>query len=359
MKPFRGPAGSIRPPSADRRRARGSGSAWPGDEPAWCRPGAEAEPSRCGACGGDDRASGGAGVRRWGRAPARDAQARLPHPALRTPGPYPWPRAPALGASACSVGCRSSKGTCVRKARVVVGRKTPHEPGSERRKVRIPRRSAESTPRSCNRSCTGPEIGSRDGPSPHRRARGSGRSGLRDAVRHAVRDRRDAVRERVDAAGRRPRDVRRRARGRERDHQRPERARPPQGRVDLAQQRRHDLRLRRRRGQARARRARGRRDLGGARPADQRERRAERRLPALHGPGRDHRGDRDLPRQRDPGRRRDGRRAGVRPGRGPVRRARATAQGPGATIGDRARARLPARDRSPPPWPRWPSTAPT
>ena len=76
------------------------------------------------------------------------------------------------------------------------------------------------------------------------------------------------------------------------------RARHPPRRVDLAQPDGHDLRLRGRGGQARARLAGRRRDLGGARPAHERERRAVRRVPALHGARGDHRRDRDLPRQR-------------------------------------------------------------
>ena len=95
----------------------------------------------------------------------------------------------------------------------------------EGRKLRIPRRTAKSPSRGCNRSCSGLRIGSADGPSPHRGAAGPGRSGARAAVRDALGDRRDPGRERLHAAGRRPRDVRRRARGRERDHLRAARAR--------------------------------------------------------------------------------------------------------------------------------------
>ncbi len=169
---------------------------------------------------------------------------------------------------------------------------------------------APNPPRApCNRSCTALRIGFADGPPADRGAPGSRRSGLRDALRHPLGDRRDPRPGRLRPALRRPRDVRRRPRGRERDHLRPARARHPPRRVDLAEPDRHDLGLRRRRDQARARLARRRRDLGGARPAHERERRALGRVSALHGARGDHRRDRDLPRLRDPGRRRDGRRA--------------------------------------------------
>jgi hypothetical protein len=132
----------------------------PGDEPAWCRPVGAARPSLCGAAYDDGRVAGGAGVRWWGRAWARGAPAQWwPHPASRTPGPCPWPRAPALGASACSVGGRSSKGTCVRKATVLLGRKTAQRPGSRRRNLRIPRPKAKSASSGCNSSCKASESG--------------------------------------------------------------------------------------------------------------------------------------------------------------------------------------------------------
>ncbi len=153
--------------------------------------------------------------------------------------------------------------------------------------------------------------------------------------------------------------VRRRARGRERDHLRAARAGTAPGRVDLAQPGRHDLRLRGRRARPRARLAVRRRDLGATRPAHERERRAVGRLPALHGAGRDHRRDRDLPRQRDPGRGRDGRRPRVRTGRGPVRRAGPAAPESRQTLRHGADHRLPARDRRHRRWPRWPSTRST
>ena len=125
VKTVRGPAGSISPPRADRRRARGFRCcAAPGDEPARCTPAAGARPSLRVPGGDDDRAIDDAGVRRWGRARAWSVPARLPHPAWRTPGPCPWPRASARETSACSGDVRSSKGTCVRKATGGVGRKT-------------------------------------------------------------------------------------------------------------------------------------------------------------------------------------------------------------------------------------------
>ena len=79
----------------------------------------------------------------------------LPRPASRTRVPFPRHHAPARGASACSVGGSSARGTCVRKARVAVGRnggrdRAPIRPrfGSVPRKIRG---------RNCNASCKGPQ----------------------------------------------------------------------------------------------------------------------------------------------------------------------------------------------------------
>ena len=105
------------------------------DRPACGRPVRVGGRCRRGAGGADDGSAGDAGARRWGRSARPEAPRRagepaaergrgraLPRPASRTRVPFPRHRAPARGASAWSVGGSSARGTCVRKARVGVGR---------------------------------------------------------------------------------------------------------------------------------------------------------------------------------------------------------------------------------------------
>ena len=121
-----------------------------------CRPGAD---------GADERCAGDAGARRWGRPASPDAPPQagepaaererdraLPRPASRTRVPFPRHHASARGASAWSVGGSSARGTCVRKARVAVGRNG----GRGRHRSGPIRLCSAETPRSnCNASCSG------------------------------------------------------------------------------------------------------------------------------------------------------------------------------------------------------------
>ena len=126
--PGRAPGRPALPSSqTGRLRAARSASA-PGDGPACGRPGRARGPCRRVAREADGPAAGGAGERRWGRpamwrapeAAGEPPRARLrsrtmPRPASRTRVPFPRHRAPARGASACSVDGWSARGTCVRE----------------------------------------------------------------------------------------------------------------------------------------------------------------------------------------------------------------------------------------------------
>jgi len=130
---------------------------------------------RPGAGGADERCAGDAGARRWGRPASPDAPSQagepaagrergraLPRPASRTRVPFPRHHAPARGASAWSVGGSSARGTCVRKARVAVGRNGDRAP---HRFTAIRLCSAETPRPDCNASCSGAAgaPGRRDG----------------------------------------------------------------------------------------------------------------------------------------------------------------------------------------------------
>jgi hypothetical protein len=161
--PGRAPGRPALPSSQTGRRLAVRPACSPGDEPACDRPVRAGGPCRSGAWVADDRCAGGAGGRRWGRSAARAAPAAageppptqvrgraLPRPASRTPVPFPRHRAPARGASACSIGGSSARGTCVRKGRGGVGRN-----GARSRSRARPMWlwSAEEAASSCNTSC--------------------------------------------------------------------------------------------------------------------------------------------------------------------------------------------------------------
>jgi hypothetical protein len=126
-----GALGSSRPPGAPVLPDRAPGGGWVRSADAGgaaCgRPGRAGRPSPVGAGAGDDRRAGGGGARTWGRQPSATGLtgAQKPHPAWRTRAPNPRRPAPARGASAWAVDCRSSGGTCVREATNRVGRNGP------------------------------------------------------------------------------------------------------------------------------------------------------------------------------------------------------------------------------------------
>jgi hypothetical protein len=164
--PGRAPGRPALPSSQTGRRLAFRPACSPGDGPASGRPGRGG--GRCRSCAwlADDRYAGGAGGRRWGRPalprvpttageppPGRVRGRALPLPASRTPVPFPQHRAPARGASACSIGGSSARGTCVRKGRVGVGRNGCHQPGT---RPAIWLKTAENADSRCNASCTQP-----------------------------------------------------------------------------------------------------------------------------------------------------------------------------------------------------------
>jgi hypothetical protein len=161
--PGRAPGRPALPSSQTGRRLAVRSACSPGDGPACDRPGRAGGSCRSGAWMADDRFAGGAGGRRWGRPalpgvpwtageppPTRVRGRALPLPASRTRVPFPRHRAPARGASACSIGGSSARGTCVRKGREGVGRNgTPaREPSPS-----IWLKSAENPAPACKASC--------------------------------------------------------------------------------------------------------------------------------------------------------------------------------------------------------------
>ncbi len=164
--PGRAPGRPALPSSQTGRRLAVRPACVPGDVPACGRPVRAGGPCRSGAWMADDRCAGGAGGRRWGRPAAPDVTSAagepppthvrdraLPLPASRTPVPFPRHRAPARGASACSIGGSSARGTCVRKGRGGVGR-------NGCRRAAHPRpiwlQIAEYASSDCNASCNRP-----------------------------------------------------------------------------------------------------------------------------------------------------------------------------------------------------------
>jgi hypothetical protein len=169
--PGRAPGSSGVPSSQIGRRVAVRPACWPGDVPACGRPVRAGGPCRSGAWVADDRCAGGAGGRRWGRPaalgvpetagepPPMPLRGRaLPHPASRTRVPFPRHHAPARGASACSIGGSSARGTCVRKPRVGVGRNRSWRPPSSRA---IWLWIAENPRSNCNETCTTRSGGAR------------------------------------------------------------------------------------------------------------------------------------------------------------------------------------------------------
>jgi hypothetical protein len=166
--PGRAPGRPALPSSQTGRRLAVRPACPPGDVPACDRPVRAGGPCRSGACVADDRCAGGAGARRWGRPAARAASRAagepppthvrgraLPLPASRTRVPFPRHRAPARGASACSIGGSSARGTCVREGRWGVGR---NGSTGRTRNARIWLQIAENPMSICNASCNGAGV---------------------------------------------------------------------------------------------------------------------------------------------------------------------------------------------------------
>jgi hypothetical protein len=167
--PGRAPGRPALPSSQTGRRLAVRPACSPSDVPARGRPvGAEGAFRSC-AWMADGRFADGAGGRRWGRPAAQCApetarlpppthvrDRALPRPASRTPVPFPRHRAPARGASACSVGGSSARGTCVRKPRGGVGRNGAAGPACARP---IWLCAAEKRTFRCNASCKRPRAG--------------------------------------------------------------------------------------------------------------------------------------------------------------------------------------------------------
>ncbi len=165
-----------------------------------------------------------------------------------------------------------------------------------------------------------------DDPPSDRRAGGRSPTGARAPLRLAVGAERGAPPRAPRKPGRRPDPLRRRARGRQRDHQRPQGAPDPARGVDRRRAHRHvDLRRGGRGREGGAGAALRRRGLGGGRGAHLREHRALVQLRAVHGRRHADRGGRDRARPADPDRGGDGRGARVRAAGGTVRGARRTA----------------------------------
>src|SRR5829696_8672962 len=162
--PGRAPGRPALPSSQTGRRLAVRLVASPVVRPAFDTPVRVGGRCRRGAGGADGGSAGDAGARRWGRpvplappqaaepAAERGRDRTLPHPASRTPVPFPRHRASAREASAWSVGGSSARGTCVRKARSQLGRNGPL-----RRLPRgpIPLCRAENRNADCNASCIG------------------------------------------------------------------------------------------------------------------------------------------------------------------------------------------------------------
>jgi hypothetical protein len=166
--PGRAPGRPALPSSQTGRRLAVRRVCSPVARPASGTPGRGGGHCRPGAGGADERCAGDAGARRWGRSASPDAPSQagepaagrerdraLPRPASRTRVPFPRHHAPARGASAWSVGGSSARGTCVRKARVAVGRNGDRDP---HRFAAIRLCSAENPRSDCNASCKGPQA---------------------------------------------------------------------------------------------------------------------------------------------------------------------------------------------------------
>jgi hypothetical protein len=162
--PGRAPGRPALPSSQTGRRAAVRAAVPPGDAAACGRPGRAGGPSRRGARVAERPVAGGAGGRRWGRpatwsergaagkpAPLHPRSRALPRPASRTRVPFPRHHAPARGASACSAGVSSARGTCVRQGTRRVGRNAGR---GESTRARIPLYQAEYRAGSCNGSCS-------------------------------------------------------------------------------------------------------------------------------------------------------------------------------------------------------------